>query len=158
MKKCVKCKQIKPVQQFNFKNKEKGRRNGRCKECTRKDIMAAYYKNRDYYLQYRARHNKKVLLQKQKFLYNYFQSHPCVDCGIDDPIVLQFDHVRGEKKGAVSNMLYSRGCSMKTIIAEIEKCEIRCANCHARKTAEELGYYAVLKKSLSRDRKLSQID
>ncbi len=34
---------------------------------------------------------------------------------------------------------------LQTILDEINKCEVRCANCHARKTALERGYYACLK-------------
>jgi len=33
------------------------------------------------------------------------------------------------------------GFSWKGIETEIDKCEIRCANCHARKTAREIGNY-----------------
>ena len=56
----------------------------------------------------------------------------CVDCGYrDDPRALQFDHVRGVKMKSVSAMIT---CSLEHLIAEIEKCEIRCSNCHLIKT------------------------
>ena len=55
--------------------------------------------------------------------------HSCIDCGEDNPLVLEFDHVRGEKKANVSDM-GNQAYSIKTIQKEIEKCEIRCANCH----------------------------
>lgn len=144
MKKCIQCKRIKPESQFNFKNKQTGRLNARCKECTRKDIMAAYYKNRAYYLTYRAARNKQLHQEIAQHLYNYLLDHPCVDCGFSDPRALQFDHVRGEKFDAVS-MMVRRGFSLRMIITEVEKCDIRCANCHAIKTAVEQGYYRNIK-------------
>ena len=55
--------------------------------------------------------------------------HSCVDCGEDNSLVLEFDHVTGEKKSNVSDM-GNQSYSIKTIQKEIEKCEIRCANCH----------------------------
>jgi len=60
-------------------------------------------------------------------------SHPCVDCGEPDPIVLDFDHVRGEKFLGIAELIV-RGFAMKVIIAEMKKCEVRCANCHRRIT------------------------
>jgi endogenous inhibitor of DNA gyrase (YacG/DUF329 family) len=54
----------------------------------------------------------------------------CVDCGYKGhPTVLQFDHVRGEKIMAVSQFQ-----NLAKALAEAEKCEIRCANCHHIKT------------------------
>lgn len=69
----------------------------------------------------------------------FLKTHPCVDCGESDPVVLTFDHVRGTKKANVSEMLAGK-CSWSTIESEIAKCEVRCANCHMRRTAQQLKY------------------
>jgi hypothetical protein len=55
--------------------------------------------------------------------------YSCVDCGESNPLVLEFDHVRGKKKSNVSDM-GNQSYSLKTIQKEIDKCEVRCANCH----------------------------
>ena len=75
-----------------------------------------------------------------KHCHDYLATHSCVDCGESDIIVLQFDHVRGKKRGNVSS-LARQGVSLDIVIMEIKKCEIRCANCHVRKTAKEQGWY-----------------
>lgn len=55
----------------------------------------------------------------------------CVDCGYHESAdALEFDHVRGEK---VANI--SRITTMKKLFREIEKCEVRCSNCHRIRTA-----------------------
>ncbi len=59
----------------------------------------------------------------------------CVDCGYNiHAVALQFDHVSGIKKASVSNLIRS-DYAWKTILEEINKCEVRCANCHAVVTA-----------------------
>jgi hypothetical protein len=55
-----------------------------------------------------------------------------VDCGESDPIVLEFDHVRGVKRGEISRL--KTMVSLETLAEEIAKCDVRCANCHRRKT------------------------
>ena len=85
---------------------------------------------------------KKLRAEKQKKILEYLAEHPCVDCGETDVIVLQFDHVRGKKKYALSNII-SGGHSWFTVLNEIEKCEVRCANCHLRKTVKEHPNYKV---------------
>ena len=57
----------------------------------------------------------------------------CVDCGETEDVLLDFDHVKGEKRANISDMIY-QGYSIKSIKDEIRKCEVRCANCHRRKT------------------------
>jgi hypothetical protein len=85
---------------------------------------------------YKARHlllcNKRIANLKELVL-AYKVTHPCVDCGESDPIVLDFDHVRGKKAFDVSFGAH-RAYSWEHILKEIAKCEIRCANCHRRIT------------------------
>jgi len=59
----------------------------------------------------------------------------CIDCGEDNPVVLDFDHVRGEKKNNISDMVNQSYC-FETIQKEIDKCEVRCSNCHRKVTHE----------------------
>jgi formate-dependent nitrite reductase cytochrome c552 subunit len=66
---------------------------------------------------------------------DYLLTHPCVDCGLTDLVVLEFDHVRGVKVGDVSALVGS-GYPWAKIEAEIAKCDVRCANCHRRVTVE----------------------
>jgi aerobic-type carbon monoxide dehydrogenase small subunit (CoxS/CutS family) len=55
----------------------------------------------------------------------------CIDCGYAEHAqALQFDHISDNKKASVS-----------TILEEINKCEIRCANCHAVMTAYRKTQY-----------------
>ena len=75
----------------------------------------------------------------QIYIRAYLETHPCIDCGEDDWVVLEFDHVRGEKYQAGRRkmgvaQLACDGYKLETIIAEIEKCDVRCRNCHARIT------------------------
>jgi hypothetical protein len=52
---------------------------------------------------------------------------------------LEFDH-RGNKVKNVSEMLGS-SCTWGTILKEINKCDVRCSNCHKIKTAKDFGWY-----------------
>jgi deoxycytidylate deaminase len=73
-------------------------------------------------------------VNRQKSL-EFLKEHPCVDCGESDVVVLQFDHIRGTKKYEISKMI-STGYPWKRIAEEIEKCDVRCANDHVRRTAQ----------------------
>ena len=73
--------------------------------------------------------------ENKRRLYAYLSSHPCVDCGEADIRCLEFDHVRGNKITTISDLI-KNAASWAAIEAEITKCEVRCANCHRRKTLE----------------------
>jgi hypothetical protein len=84
-----------------------------------------------------ARERKRILARERTtYLIDYFRSHPCVDCGERDPVVLEFDHL-AEKLFDIGQALPYR--SWQSILEEIEKCDVVCANCHRRRTAKRRG-------------------
>ena len=42
--------------------------------------------------------------EAKTFVQEYLSTHPCVDCGETNPIVLEFEHVRGKKKASISKI------------------------------------------------------
>ena len=64
------------------------------------------------------------------------KSRPCPDCGGHfPPVVMDFDHVKGNKRGIISRMT-SAPMSGAKLLAEIDKCEVVCANCHRLRTLQ----------------------
>jgi hypothetical protein len=57
---------------------------------------------------------------------------PCSDCGHKFPsVAMDFDHVRGSKVQSISSM---GSWGRDKVLAEIDKCELVCANCHRVRT------------------------
>lgn len=141
MKKCSRCKKEKNLEEFNFKVKAKGLRQLQCKECTRLLIKNHYNNNKSYYLTKAKKRNKIIRDKIHAYLKEYLLNHPCVDCGEKDIVVLEFDH-KGElpKLKAVSSLIRLQA-SLETIETEVDKCEVRCANCHRRKTAKYFKWF-----------------
>lgn len=136
-KTCPKCNKKKSIEDFPFSNKQKGTRQPYCKICCRANSKADYKKSRQSYLRRSAARKEKLRPLARQKVRDYLRKHPCIDCGESDPIVLEFDHVE-EKKKCVSEML-DGNYTWEQIKEEIVKCEIRCANCHRRKTAKQFG-------------------
>jgi hypothetical protein len=79
--------------------------------------------------------NERYEQEKRQWIAEYLFGHPCVDCGEADQDVLDLDHVRGEKAFGIATAV-RRGYSLEALIAEVAKCEVRCANCHRRITRQ----------------------
>ena len=129
---CSRCKAKKFDSHFAFKSIKTGRKQPSCKHCQNRYTKEHYIANKKKYRLNREKGRNK----KKTYIANYLKKHPCVDCGEDDIIVLEFDHIRGEKKEHVSRMVCLN--SLEDIIKEIDKCAVRCANCHRRKTVKRL--------------------
>ena len=134
--KCNRCHERKPVADFAWRRKKRGQHDSFCRPC-----RAAY--KREHYQANKARYIKQARVQKELrrvertlFLLEYFARHTCVDCGESDPVVLEFDHVdeKGEKAFEVARNFAER--RWQDVLAEMEKCEVVCANCHRKRTAE----------------------
>ena len=84
--------------------------------------------------------NKAIKKRNYAFLWRYLKIFGrCIDCGITDDRVLEFDHVIGDKVSGVKRLADSLA-SIDRIKIEIKKCEVRCYNCHRIKTQIQLGW------------------
>lgn len=138
MKVCSKCSVEKEEKEFRFKNKELNILHAHCKLCACIYGNAFYKRNRKERIAVSAKRVPIVRLRDTKFIVEYLFSHPCIDCGESDPLVLDFDHVKGNKYKNITSMLgiYSQ----ENILKEIDKCAVRCSNCHRRKTAKQCNW------------------
>lgn len=98
-----------------------------------------YKENRKAHLERVKARNKAYKAEMREFIKTLKATTPCTDCGVFYPsYVMQFDHCRGEKIMEVSVMV-SKMWSRENIQAEIDKCDIVCANCHAIRTHTRLN-------------------
>lgn len=112
-----------------------------CRECQREYGRADYIKNKAAYVAKAKRNGDRYKLEMYEWLLAFFKTHSCIDCGEKDPVVLDFDHRNGAEKEAEVFVLVSRLKRYEAAKREIEKCDVRCANCHRRKTAKEQNWY-----------------
>lgn len=86
---------------------------------------------------YHVQKAKEAYLRK-KALVVEIKSAPCADCkGVFHHSAMDFDHVKGEKVKDVSWLL--KNTSWQTVLNEIEKCEVVCANCHRVRTYNRIN-------------------
>lgn len=88
------------------------------------------YKNKKDLYAAQKRHRLRVRAK----LFEFLSTRSCVDCGEKDPVVLEFDHREKKDKFKIIARMLSGHYSWLSVEREIEKCDIRCANCHRRKT------------------------
>jgi hypothetical protein len=102
-----------------------------CKSC-RKDYDHAYHAATRPVRLAQKRARKTALVEWVREL----KKRPCADCGGRfHPVAMHFDHLPGQQKEFDVGWAI-RGYSRKRILAEIAKCDLVCANCHAVRTYE----------------------
>lgn len=119
---------------------------------TREAVNAA---SRKYYATHKAQSVKRVKLwhdthprnvrtsslkaynARREYL-NRVKATPCLDCGIQySPWVMHFDHRNpSDKKFGIGNTCSHQ--SFDSLVLEIAKCDVVCANCHAERTHKQL--------------------
>ena len=143
MKKCTgPCKKQLPATTDYF-NRNKARKDGLntiCKWCSRERSKQYYQENKEKHKAITKARRRRITSEYKQRLREILESSECADCRIENILVLEFDHVRGKKRGNVTTML-NYGCSWETILEEIEKCEIVCANCHRIRTYSRIKTY-----------------
>lgn len=89
--------------------------------------LRSYHKNKDKQIYWQKVRREKLRQQ----LAEYKATLSCTTCGESDPVVLQFHHHNDDKKHSVSRLL-QKASAWETIMKEIAKCTVLCANCHLR--------------------------
>ena len=134
MKRCSRCGHEKEPEEFGFRSKGSTRLRSWCRKCKaaydKKKYHEAGSKTRAAIEKRTREHRVKI----RQIITSHLKSHPCVDCGEDDYVVLDFDHVRGEKDFEIGKAR-AKTVGIERLLKEIAKCDVRCANCHRRKTA-----------------------
>lgn len=139
--KCKKCKIEKDEENFSFKNKSIGKRKQQCKECDKNYRKNYYADNKTIAIKYSLESTRLIRIRNSQFLWDYLKINPCIKCGENDPIVLEFDHKDSFDKITEVSTMAKNGASLEKIKEEINKCDILCANCHRRKTARQFEWY-----------------
>lgn len=132
---CRRCGVLKPWTEFPRRGRHSHRLQTWCNACFSAYKAERHRKNHAREMQRIRRNNAARVAANRARVDEYLLTHPCVDCGVTDLVVLEFDHVRGVKVGHVSALVTS-GYPWTTIEAEVAKCDVRCANCHRRVTVE----------------------
>jgi hypothetical protein len=112
-----------------------------CRPCRADYKREHYLANKQRYVAQARARAQRLYLERTKYLIRFFASHPCVDCGETDPVVLEFDHL-ADKEFDVGRALPYR--NWQSILEEIEKCEVVCRNCHRRRESKRAGALRVL--------------
>ncbi len=135
---CRLCQTERRKEDFSWKDKKNAVRHSYCRFCQNERSKAHYSLNKARYLEKSKRRNQKVLKEIREYVWNFLSTHPCIDCGESDIIVLEFDHI-SDKINSISGILKDKSSLLK-LKTEIDKCVVRCANCHRRKTAKDFEW------------------
>lgn len=131
MKICSKCKTEKAISEFEKDSSKKDGHKYQCKTCRN-----AYRKSYEKGHPVRAQYVRNRIVDRRATVRRMKEESPCTDCGIHYPYyVMQYDHIGTDKLFNISSAM---GRSMASILAEIAKCELVCANCHATRTHKRL--------------------
>lgn len=110
----------------------------RDKERQREAARRHYERNREQMIARAREHTKQKRIELRAWVRDYLASHPCVDCNEADPIVLEFDHRDpASKLGNIADIINRSGWGLEKLQVEIAKCDVRCCNCHRKRTRQE---------------------
>jgi hypothetical protein len=131
VKRCGLCGEVKPLEAFHRRG---GSRQTWCKPCRRR-YDAEYHRRRRELRVAQARERRADQIEWFRALK---ENRPCAECGgVFHHAAMHWDHQPGfEKLSEVSSMVHRT--SRSRILAEIAKCELVCANCHAVRSFQQL--------------------
>jgi hypothetical protein len=149
VKACFRCGEVKSLGEFTRRSVSPDGLHPTCKSCIKKSKREWYLANRERVLE--AKRPYAETHREEQHAYNkaYAAKHApefmqrmdalkreqgCIDCGKGEGM-LHFDHRPGTKK--VFSIALGWGRSARALAAELDKCDVRCHSCHARRHGNE---------------------
>lgn len=102
---------------------------------------AWYAKNKDRIREKKRAATKSIRIRNSQLVVDRLRKSGCIDCGESDFRVLEMDHIDPSKKKINISDMIRGNYSVENINSEMDKCVVRCANCHRRKTSIDFGWY-----------------
>jgi len=131
-KSCLECGEEKSITEFRSANTARAYTKPRCLECDKSERSRRYKANPSQYVE----NNKRNYAKLKAIVQGVKTGRACADCGeVFPPYVLDFDHRDPSTKLAKVSALVFSG-SKELLLAEIEKCDLVCSNCHRKRTHE----------------------
>ena len=128
---------MKELEAFAWRRESKGQRDNYCRPCRASYKQEHYAANRQRYIDNATKRKQLMLRARIVVLLEFLTTHPCVDCGETDQMVLEFDHL-ADKLFPISRGVRDR--NWDSVLTEMAKCDVVCANCHRRRTARRGGH------------------
>lgn len=139
-KRCTICKRVRLLKFFNKRARSKDGLQTHCTDCNKEKSKAYYGRNKETHKARTAESKAKSIKRNQWHVLIHLSENPCARCGEDDPVVLEFDHCRGDKEKNIADAV-KNGWSLERLQAEMDKCQILCSNCHKKKTSKKGCFY-----------------
>ncbi len=133
---CYGCSELKPAEDFAWRRRARNQRDSFCRACRSEYGRKHYLANRQRYVDQARAQKQRLAIERTRYLLEFYLTHPCVDCGETDAVILEFDHLEDKAFDIGQSLPYR---NWQSILDEIAKCEVVCANCHRRRTARRRG-------------------
>ena len=124
---CTKCEVDKPLTEYCKQAKGKMGVQPACKACMNIAYKNSRAKKHQHYMDVAKQRRQKYSQQFQEWK----AQQKCLVCQEDEECCLDLHHLDpSEKEGLVSDMAFNQ--PWETLLLEINKCVVLCANCHRK--------------------------
>jgi len=137
MKKCIRCEKDKEFSEFNKNKHKKDGFHNYCRKCSNEITSKNYYLNKDKHISQVKKNNIQRKIESRKVV-DEFKKNGCSVCSEKDESCLDFHHLDPKTKKHSVAKLANGTYSVKTVLEEIKKCIVLCANCHRKYHANKI--------------------
>jgi hypothetical protein len=101
-----------------------------CRDCRKKWSRTYYQKHHKACIADATARHAKRRKGMREWIAECKQKSGCRNCGVSNPVVLQYHHRNPRTKEFSIGNVAKRWYSLRIIKKEMKKCDVLCANCH----------------------------